>query len=310
MRSPTLTLPKLGVGLAYQAPLAPLLAAAGRELDYVEVVPDILWTDLGRAAEPRYIDDRAGRGALEQASRGRPIVAHGIGLSIGSAGVFDAAHVEQVERWRRRLGFPWHSDHLAFHLAEHGDALMNVGITLPLPRDRESHRPAAAAHPRGAAAGAGAVPAREQRLLLRHPGVRDGRADLSQHALPGERLRPGARPAQRLHQRAQSRLRRERAARRARARARRRDPRRRRHGARRLLSRRPLRHRFPIRSGRCWSGRCRAARTSAASPSSCSAPGSTASATPASRADLRRLRALWTRRRRSRPGAVPLAEPA
>jgi uncharacterized protein (UPF0276 family) len=138
MRSPTLTLPKLGVGLAYQAALAPLLAVVGPELDYVEVVPDILWTDLGRTAEPRYVDDRAGRSALEQASCGRPIVAHGIGLSIGSAGAFDAAHVEQVERWRRRLGFPWHSDHLAFHLAEHGDALMNVGITLPLPRDRES----------------------------------------------------------------------------------------------------------------------------------------------------------------------------
>ena len=126
------------MGLAYQAPLAPLLAAAGAELDYVEVVPDILWTDLGQGAEARYIDDTAGRSALELACRGRPVVAHGIGLSIGSAGVFDAAHVEQVERWRRRLGFPWHSDHLAFHLAEHDDRLMNVGITLPLPRDRES----------------------------------------------------------------------------------------------------------------------------------------------------------------------------
>ena len=126
------------MGLAYQAPLAPLLAAAEAELDYVEVVPDILWTDLGQGAEPRYIDDTAGRSALERACRGRPVVAHGIGLSIGSAGVFDTAHVEQVERWRRRLGFAWHSDHLAFHLAEHDDRLMNVGITLPLPRDRES----------------------------------------------------------------------------------------------------------------------------------------------------------------------------
>jgi len=131
-------LPRLGVGLAYQAPLAPLIEAAGDELDYVEIVPDILWTDLGRRAEPRHIDDTAGRAALEQASCGRPLVAHGIGLSIGSAGDFDLAHVDQIERWRRRLGFDWHSDHLAFHLAEHGGELMNVGITLPLPRDRES----------------------------------------------------------------------------------------------------------------------------------------------------------------------------
>src|SRR5450432_400735 len=131
-------LPRLGVGLAYQAPLAPLIEAAGHELGYVEIVPDILWTDLGHRVEPRYIDDAAGRAGLARASRGRPLVAHGIGLSIGSAGVFDLGHVDQIERWRRRLGFAWHSDHLAFHLAEHGPGLMNVGITLPLPRDRES----------------------------------------------------------------------------------------------------------------------------------------------------------------------------
>jgi uncharacterized protein (UPF0276 family) len=132
------SLPRLGVGLAYQVPLAPLIEAAGNELGYVEIVPDILWTDLGPAASARYIDDLAGRAALERASRGRPLVAHGIGLSIGSAGGFDTAHVDQVERWRRRLGFAWHSDHLAFHLAEHEGQQMNVGITLPLPRDRES----------------------------------------------------------------------------------------------------------------------------------------------------------------------------
>ena len=131
-------LPRLGVGLAYQVPLAPLIEAAGDELDYVEIVPDTLWTDLGHRAEPRYIDDAAGRAGLERASCGGPFVAHGIGLSIGSAGVFDLGHVDQIERWRRRLGFAWHSDHLAFHLAEQGEGLMNVGITLPLPRDRES----------------------------------------------------------------------------------------------------------------------------------------------------------------------------
>jgi uncharacterized protein (UPF0276 family) len=129
-------LPRLGVGLAYQAPLAPLIKTAGGELDYVEIVPDILWTDLGPGAVPRHIDDSAGLAALVRASLGRPLVAHGIGLSIGSAGTFDSAHIAQVERWRQRLGFPWHSDHLAFHLVEHRGWQMNAGITLPLARDR------------------------------------------------------------------------------------------------------------------------------------------------------------------------------
>ena len=44
--------------------------------------------------------------------------------------------------WRRSrsacgwFDFPWHSDHLAFNLAEHGVDELNAGVTLPLPRDR------------------------------------------------------------------------------------------------------------------------------------------------------------------------------
>jgi len=131
-------LPKLGVGLAFQAPLAPLIEAAGDDIDYVEVVPDILWTDRGPAEAPRYIDDAEGLATLLRVARGRPIVAHGIGMSIGSAGHFDRGHVAQVGRWNRELGFPWHSDHLAWHLAESEGGRMNVGITMPLPRDAET----------------------------------------------------------------------------------------------------------------------------------------------------------------------------
>ena len=132
-------------------------------------------TSSGRisAARPRRATSTTGPVAWPSSRRvaAGPIVAHGIGLSIGSAGIFDTAHVDQVERWRRRLGFAWHSDHLVFHLAEHGDQ-----------SDERRHHPAAAArsrnagaagaaHPRDSPARAGAVPAREQRLLLRHPGA-------------------------------------------------------------------------------------------------------------------------------------------
>lgn len=128
-------LPKLGVGLAFQAPLAPMIEAAGDDLDYIEVVPDILWTDRGPAEAPRYIDDAEGLATLLRVARGRPIVAHGIGMSIGSAGHFDRGHVAQVGRWNQQLCFPWHSDHLAWHLAVSEGGRMDVGITMPLPRD-------------------------------------------------------------------------------------------------------------------------------------------------------------------------------
>jgi hypothetical protein len=131
-------LPQLGVGLAYQKPLERLIADDGcDDFDFVEVVPDILWTDLGPGSVPRHLDDADGVALMQRVALRRPVVAHGIGLSIGSAHRFDLGHVRQLKRWHDRLRFPWHSDHLAFHLVEHGGAEMNAGITMPLPRDRE-----------------------------------------------------------------------------------------------------------------------------------------------------------------------------
>ncbi|HSD16706.1 MAG TPA: DUF692 family protein [Thermomonas sp.] len=131
-------LPALGVGLAFQAPLTSLFDAAAGVVDYAEVVPDMFWTDRGPGATPRYIEDDDGIARM-QALHGRmPLVPHSIGLSIGSAAQFDRDHIAQVAQWRQRLDFPWHSDHLAFHLAEEHGRRVNAGITLPLARDRES----------------------------------------------------------------------------------------------------------------------------------------------------------------------------
>lgn len=132
------SLPKLGVGLAYQAPLRPLFEAPTHDFDFVEVVPDIFWTDHGPAVRPRYIEDTDGLQLVHALHRRRPVLPHSIGLSIGSADRFDRGHVAQLRRWWQRLRFPWHSDHLAFHLADHGGVRANAGITLPLARDRET----------------------------------------------------------------------------------------------------------------------------------------------------------------------------
>jgi len=132
------SLPKLGVGLAYQAPLRSLIERAGDDLQFVEIVPDILWTDLGPEEHPRYIDEQEGVEYLRQVRRSRPVVPHSIGLSIGTAHYFNRDHIGQIRRWWDWLQFPWHSDHFAYHLAEHQGRQVNVGITVPLPRDRET----------------------------------------------------------------------------------------------------------------------------------------------------------------------------
>jgi uncharacterized protein (UPF0276 family) len=130
--------PKLGVGLAFQEELRGFLEARSDSFDYLEVVPDVLWDDRGAGAAPRYVDKPEGIAFLDRVRTSKPVVPHSIGLSIGSAHRFDGAHVEHIARWHEWLGFPWHSDHLAFHLAETEGGEINVGLTMPLPREPET----------------------------------------------------------------------------------------------------------------------------------------------------------------------------
>jgi len=131
-------IPRLGVGLAYQPALRPFIEQKRDSFDYLEVVPDILWTDLGAGRTPRYVDDEEGLSFLRRMAAGRPIIPHGIGLSIGTAHRFNRDQLGQIEKWFSWFDFPWHSDHLAYNLAEHGADEINAGVTIPLPRDRET----------------------------------------------------------------------------------------------------------------------------------------------------------------------------
>jgi hypothetical protein len=133
-----LAIPQLGVGLGYQAQLRPFIESHPDAFDFLEVVPDILWTDRGRRARPRYIPLEEGVRFLRQVAATKRVVPHSIGLSIGSAHRFERAHVEQMARWYDWLRFPWHSDHLAFHLAAHGDDELNLNLTMPLALDRQT----------------------------------------------------------------------------------------------------------------------------------------------------------------------------
>jgi hypothetical protein len=133
-----ISVPKLGVGLEYQAQVRPFIEASPDAFDFVEVVPDILWTDLGPGSDPRYLEDPEGTAFLADVAAMMPVIPHGIGLSIGSAHGFNRDHVAQIARWYEWLHFPWHSDHLAYHLAEHRSEELNVNLTLPLALDQET----------------------------------------------------------------------------------------------------------------------------------------------------------------------------
>lgn len=131
-------IPKLGIGLAYQSTLRPFIEEESWRFDFLEVVPDILWSNQGRGQEPQYIDDADGTSFMRRMRDEMTVIPHSIGLSIGSAYTFERNHIRQIKRWHEWLKFPWHSDHLAYNLAEHATEEMNVGVTLPLPHDEET----------------------------------------------------------------------------------------------------------------------------------------------------------------------------
>ena len=139
---------KLGVGLNYQPQLRAFLETCSDAFDFLEVVPDIFWFDNGPDADPRYVDDTAALAFLHAMRQRMPIVPHSIGLSIGSAHRFNRDHVRQLARWFEWLDFPWHSDHLSYHLSDPALAVeahdgarpleTNAGITMPLPRSHST----------------------------------------------------------------------------------------------------------------------------------------------------------------------------
>jgi len=140
-----MNVPKLGIGLNYQPQLRSFIEGhAGQSFDFLEVVPDIFWLDYGRDAEPRYVDNASGWQFLARTRERVPIVPHSIGLSIGSAHRFNREHIGQLKMCHDRLHFPWHSDHLSFHLTHGGPSVDshsvaaddNVGVTMPLARTR------------------------------------------------------------------------------------------------------------------------------------------------------------------------------
>jgi uncharacterized protein len=128
--------PTCGVGVLFNPALAEFVASDAASLDYLAVIPDRFWIDHGVGASPRFEETLAGEAVLAEAGRSLPVVLHGIGLSICSAGVFDREYLMQLARWRERYGCPWVSEHLSFSRIGAGHET-NAGVALPVPYDRD-----------------------------------------------------------------------------------------------------------------------------------------------------------------------------
>lgn len=130
--------PALGIGIVYNTALADFVRTDPEAFDFLEITPDMFWTDYGRGAQPRYVELDSALEVLEWARPRYPIVAHNISLSIGSAGLFDEEYVAQIAAWHERYHFQWHSDHLSMvqYIDESGQ-VRDAALAVPFPYDHE-----------------------------------------------------------------------------------------------------------------------------------------------------------------------------
>jgi uncharacterized protein len=125
-----------GVGILYNPALSEYLRQHLESVDYVSLIPDTFWTDLGRGAAERFRDIPRYTEILTWLAPRRPFVVHGLGMSIGSAELFDLEHLEQLRRWYERYPFAWHSEHLSFaRISDMEGGEHNAGLALPVPYD-------------------------------------------------------------------------------------------------------------------------------------------------------------------------------
>ncbi len=130
---------RLGVGFTYQSGLKPAVEAARDLLDYLVISPELLCRERtdrdGRRFELRkpLVDD-----ALS-ACAGRPVVVHGLELSIGTAEAWEEACVGLIDDFARRCPFLWFSEHLSFMQTRDADGtILYTGAPLPLPLTDEA----------------------------------------------------------------------------------------------------------------------------------------------------------------------------
>jgi len=107
-------------------------------LDYLAVIPDRGWIDHGVGAAGRFEMLPVAETFLDDVVRQRPVVLHGIGLSICTAGLFDQEYALALMELADRLGSPWLSEHLSFTRVGTGHAQeVNAALPLPVPYDRD-----------------------------------------------------------------------------------------------------------------------------------------------------------------------------
>lgn len=73
---------------------------------------------------------------LSQIQKDYPVVAHGVGLSVGSTDPLNFSYLKGLKAFLDRINSPWYSDHLCFTMVDH----ININELVPLPFTKEAAR--------------------------------------------------------------------------------------------------------------------------------------------------------------------------
>jgi uncharacterized protein len=127
------------VGLLYNPAVPLVLDTIGAGVDFVEVIPDRLWYDFGVNAKDRFSHARVALDELQRYTQDRPVIGHGIGLSLPSAMQLDQGLLDEVATSHRDLYYQWYSEHLSMFLVPDGSVPnAQAGMGLPVVLDDET----------------------------------------------------------------------------------------------------------------------------------------------------------------------------
>jgi len=131
------------VGLLYNPAVPYIVDQAGELVEYVGVIPERFWYDLGISFAPgerfRRLDDEID--TFKRCASGRVVAGHGVGLSLPSAVPLDFNLLEQNTSFAAEAGFAWYSEHLSVFLTPHASAPnAQAALGMPVVYDEETYR--------------------------------------------------------------------------------------------------------------------------------------------------------------------------
>ncbi len=126
------------VGLLFNPALIDFCEQHTQALDHLAVIPDRCWVDPGPSAgvEDRFQPLPAPLAMINRVAAKRPVVLHGIGLSICSADIFDRPYVDNLAHWCQHWRSRWVSEHLSFSRVGSAHEV-NAALALPIAYDDE-----------------------------------------------------------------------------------------------------------------------------------------------------------------------------